>query len=152
MKRVPQPDGVPRRPRGRPPRDATLPPGDPGVLTGPGAESFSRAILNSLPGHLCVIESDGRVVAVNKQWEKFAQEASDVLPDAPGLGDNYLDALAEGRVFERAHAEAAARGIQDVLDRQRVRYETEYPIELATGVQWFMSRPSRTSSVSHVDS
>jgi len=108
------------------------------VLTGPGAESFSRAILNSLPGHLCVIESDGRVVAVNKQWEKFAQEASDVLPDAPGLGDNYLDALAEGRVFERAHAEAAARGIQDVLDRQRVRYETEYPIELATGVQWFM--------------
>jgi PAS domain S-box-containing protein len=108
------------------------------VLAGPGAESFSRAILNSLPAHLVVIESDGRVAAVNKAWEKFAHEVSDFLPDAPGLGENYLDALTEGRVFERSQVEAASRGIQDVLDRRRVRFETEYAIELGSNVRWFM--------------
>ena len=138
MSKNPQPSDMPRRPRGRPPRDASLPPGDPGVLAGPGAESFSRAILNSLPAHLVVIESDGRVAAVNKAWEKFAQEVSDFLPDAPGLGENYLDALGEGRVFERSQVAAASRGIQDILDRRRVRFETEYALEVGGNVRWFM--------------
>ena len=75
-----------RRPRGRPPRDSSLAPGDPGVLAGPGAESLARAILHSLPSHLAVIERDGRIVAVNKAWEMFSQEISDLWPDVPALG------------------------------------------------------------------
>ena len=134
----PQPSGKPRRPRGRPRRDVTLPPGDPGVLAGPAADTLARAILHSLPAHVAVIESDGRVVAVNKAWEKFAQEVSDVLPTPPGVGDNYLDALTEGRAFERAQSTAAVQGIQDVLDRGRVRFEIEYALELAGVVRWFL--------------
>ncbi len=127
----------PRR-RGRPPRDASLAPGDPGVLGGPGAETFARAILHSLPAHLAVIETDGRIVAVNKAWEKFSQEVSDTWPDIPGLGENYLDALEEGRALERERAREAASGIQEVLDRRRARFELEYGIETVGGVRWFL--------------
>ena len=53
---------LPKKPRGRPRRDASLPPGDPGVLAGPGAETFARAILQSLPAHIAVLETDGRII------------------------------------------------------------------------------------------
>src|SRR5712692_6812234 len=66
---------TPRRPRGRPRRDASLAPGDPGVLTGPDAEVFARAILHALPTHIAVLEPDGRVIGVNKAWEVFTRAA-----------------------------------------------------------------------------
>src|SRR5689334_1333942 len=95
----PAPD-APKRPRGRPRRDASLPKGDPGVLAGPDAEAFARAILHSLPAHIAVIEHDGRIIGVNKAWEMFARDAKSSVPDPPGLGDNYLDALEDGNAFE----------------------------------------------------
>jgi len=132
------PEDLPRRARGRPRRDTSLRPGDPGVLAGPEADSFARAILHSLPAHLAVIELDGRIVAVNKAWERFQQEVAGNRPHAPGLGENYLDALEEGRVFESASAREAATGIHEVLDRRRARFDIEYAIETPTGTRWFL--------------
>ncbi|MEP7028404.1 MAG: PAS domain S-box protein [Candidatus Eisenbacteria bacterium] len=108
------------------------------MLAGPDAESFARAILHSLPAHLAVIESDGRIVAVNKAWEKFTQEISDLWPDVPGLGENYLDALEVGRALERARAREAATGIHDVLDRRRARFEIEDALARLDGARWFL--------------
>jgi PAS domain S-box-containing protein len=108
------------------------------VLGGHQAESLARAILHSLPAHLAVIESDGRIVAVNKAWEKFAQEISGDFPDTPGLGENYLDALEEGRAFERSRGREAAAGVHDVLDRRRVRFEFEFEVGAGPEARWYL--------------
>ncbi len=130
-------DGGGRRGRGRPRRDPAIPPRDPGVLGGSEAESFSRAILNSLPAHLAVIERDGRVVGVNKAWDKFCKDNADVFPQAVGLGGNYLDALADGTSFEGPASSLALAGVHEVLDRKRARFELEYPMDLGGDRRWF---------------
>jgi PAS domain S-box-containing protein len=127
----------PRRPRGRPRRDPSIPPGDPGLLAGRQAESFSHAILDSLPAHLAVIEQDGRVIAVNKAWERFVRDHAARFPRAVRMGDNYLDALHEGRAFESSRAGEVLRGLQAVLDRTRARFELDYPIESGGADRWF---------------
>src|SRR5262245_34612189 len=119
----PESSEQPRRGRGRPPRDPAARPGDPGVIGGRSAESLSLAILDSLPALVAVVEHDGRVIAVNKAWERFAQDAAEEFPNAPGLGRNYLDALTDGRSFEAARAADALEGLQLVLDRERGRFE-----------------------------
>jgi two-component system cell cycle sensor histidine kinase/response regulator CckA len=131
------PDEAPRRGRGRPPRDPSIPPRDPGVIGGRDAGSLSHAILDSLPAHIAVIERDGRVVAVNKAWERFALEAAADVPGAPGLGGNYLDAVEAGAAYERSVAVEGLAGLHQVLDRARSRYEIEYPLELKGTRRWF---------------
>ena len=128
----------PRRGRGRPPRDPSARPGDPGVIGGRSAESLSLAILDSLPALVAVIEHDGRVIAVNKAWERFAQDAADEFPHAPALGGNYLDALSDGRSFEAARGSEALAGLQLVLDRERGRFEVEYPVTVRGEERWFL--------------
>jgi PAS domain S-box-containing protein len=127
----------PRRPRGRPRRDPATPPGDPGLLGGREAESFSHAILDSLPAHLAVIENDGRVIALNKAWERFTRDHAARFPRAIRMGDNYLDALQEGRAFESSRASEVMKGLQAVLDRTRARFEIDYPIESGGADRWF---------------
>ncbi len=130
------PDAI-RRGRGRPRRDPSTPPGDPGVIGGRDAESFSRAILNSLSGHLVVIERGGRIVAVNKAWERLVEELAPALPKAPGLGDNYFDALQDRRSFERERAAEALAGLQKIIDRSQARFDLDYPLTIAGVRRWF---------------
>ena len=129
---------APRRGRGRPPRDPATPPRDPGVIGGRAAESFSRAILNSLPALVAVIEQDGRIVAINKAWERFVQESPGPPPAAPELGGNYVDALADGRSFEGLMSREALVGIQEVLDRARGLFELEFPVAVGGVRRWFL--------------
>ncbi|MEO6462746.1 MAG: PAS domain-containing protein, partial [Candidatus Eisenbacteria bacterium] len=138
MTRDPDSFEIPRRGRGRPPRDPAARPGDPGVIGGRGAENLSHAILDSLPSLVVVIEPGGRIIAVNKAWERFSQDAADEIPGAPGLGGNYLDALQDKSSFEAAVADEARSGLQLVLDRQRARFEIEYPLDLHGGRRWFL--------------
>ena len=139
MSRDPEPPPVPpRRGRGRPPRDPAVRPGDPGVIGGAAAGTLSLAILDSLPAMVAVVEPDGRIIAVNKAWERFAQEAADDVPDAPGLGGNYLDALQDRRAFESSCAAEALDGLMVVLDRRRARFEMEYPATVRGESRWFL--------------
>ncbi len=128
----------PRRARGRPPREPGARAGDPGVIGGPAAENLSHAILDSLPALVVVIEPDGRIIAVNKAWEQFSQDAADEVPAAPGLGGNYLDALEDRTSFEAAVADEALAGLHQVLDRQRGRFELEYPLDLRGERRFFL--------------
>ncbi len=36
-------------------------------------EGMSRAVLDSLAAHTCVLDASGRVVAVNRAWERFRE-------------------------------------------------------------------------------
>jgi PAS domain-containing protein len=48
------------------------------------------AILNSLPAHIALVDSQGIIVSVNEAWRRFG--AANALQGANfGVGQNYLD-------------------------------------------------------------
>src|SRR5215813_4150060 len=54
------------------------------------SEALNRAVLGSLTSHVAVIDRDGKIIAVNEAWRRFAQERdSEALAGDVGL--NYLD-------------------------------------------------------------
>jgi PAS domain-containing protein len=89
------------------------------------SSEFARAIINSLPHAIAVIDKDGTIVQVNESWHAFAGgNAADALTWR-GQGLNYLDSCrqARGDVF----AQHALTGIEDVLAGRSESFALEYP-------------------------
>jgi PAS domain S-box-containing protein len=107
-------------------------------------KEFLRAMLDSLPHHVAVIGEDGRIIAVNKPWDRFAR-ANGGAPDSVGLGVDYLAsariAAMEGDVF----ASRAFEGINSVLTGSRDKFILEYPCHAPDREQWFMLHAMRLS-------
>ncbi len=118
-------------------------------------KAFLGAMLDSLPHHLAVIGEDGKVIAVNKPWERFAA-AHGASPDSVGPGADYLAptrAAAEGDIFARW----ALEGINAILNGKSQGFVLEYPCHAPDREQWFMMQATRVSwppaavIVSHTD-
>ena len=67
------------------------------------------AILNALPTHIALLDSQGRIIAVNGAWRRFGT-ANEFLALESGVGLNYLQVCdeAHGASSEEAKAVAAA--------------------------------------------
>ena len=55
------------------------------------SESFNRIVLSSLNTHVCVLDRDGRILAVNHSWAVFATDNGSVSEATVGPGFNYFD-------------------------------------------------------------
>jgi len=95
------------------------------------------AIINSLPMHIALLDSQGVVVSVNEAWRQFAV-ANGMRDTARGLGTNYLEVCdnASGAGHEGAHE--ASVGIRAVLDGATDRFSTEYCCDSPTEQRWFL--------------
>lgn len=100
-------------------------------------EEFSREVLDSLDFNVAVLDRDGHITAVNKEWERFAQQNGGA-PDKTGVGINYLDIC-------RAEAHEALNGLQAVLNGALERFEMEYPCDSPREKRWFVMRTSPLS-------
>lgn len=112
------------------------------------AESFTRSIIDALPVHLCVLDSCGVILAVNRAWEKYiaAQSAAGGPLFAPGqssVGGNYIDACtrAEGVLGESARR--LAEGFEAVMRGDLPDFVLEYRTAVAGEERWFHSRLTR---------
>ncbi len=94
------------------------------------------AILDALPAHIALLDSDGRILAVNASWRRCGGD--NVLQSEESfVGDNYLaicDA-ATGECSEGAHA--AGAGIRKVLTGELPQFTIEYPCHSPSTRQWF---------------
>src|SRR5258708_26456427 len=52
---------------------------------------LNRAILDSLPAHIALIDGSGRIVAVNEAWRRFARE-NGLRAEGAGVGTDYIEA------------------------------------------------------------
>lgn len=99
--------------------------------------SRQAAILNALPAHIAVLDSQGVIVSVNDAWRRFA-DANALHGPRDGLGSDYL------RVCDRAwgaHSDEAAQvatGIRAVLQEGLARFSIEYPCHSPTEQRWFL--------------
>ena len=115
--------------------DAVMDRGSGRVLLLPEAQSAlndaSRHILSTLdalPGEVCVLDASGVVVLANKAWR-----ASGATHARAGLdvraGENMFAACRDAPRSERAHADAVAAGLREVLAgaRQSLRFRYVCP-------------------------
>src|SRR5262245_30841411 len=106
----------------------------------------SRQLLQSavdgLTAHIAILDRSGTIIAVNAAWRRFA-DANGYSGAFYGVGANYL-ALCEAAIDENAElAQAAARGIREVLANERAEFELEYPCHSPTQQRWFIARVTR---------
>jgi PAS domain S-box-containing protein len=99
-------------------------------------EALNRAILNSLPADIAVLNADGTIRAINEEWQRCA-ETNDVPPACfLNTGANYLEVYKRAADSGLSDAHKALGGIQDVLTRKVQSYRMQYSYHLATEKRW----------------
>ncbi len=111
------------------------------------SEVMKSAILNSLTDGVAVLNREGRIIAVNESWSRFAR-ANGVAPELVGVGARYLD-------LSRAGA-GPRQGIDAVLDGSLPRFSAEYACCAESESWWHVSAeplslPEGGAVVSHSD-
>ena len=95
------------------------------------------AILNALPAHIALLDSDGVIVSVNEAWRRFAGANALLSPNC-GLSTNYLE-ICDGAQGEDANdARQSAAGVRSVLKGSVKSFSFEYACHSLTEQRWFM--------------
>lgn len=106
---------------------------------------IQAAILNAIPAHLALLNAEGRIVAVNESWKRFAEANSLQVADWC-VGQSYLEVCERGSESS-ADARAAAEGLRRLLRGELEEFSLEYPCHSPTEQRWFrlMATPVRTA-------
>lgn len=94
-------------------------------------ETINRAVLDSLPAHIAVLDKEGKIVSVNIAWEKFSLENHACNLPRPAIGQNYLE------VCRHADATQAIQGIRALLMGQLDEFAMEYSCQTHEGQRWY---------------
>lgn len=94
-------------------------------------------ILNALPAHIALLDSQGRIVSVNQAWQQFGNASS---PDhaQDQVGTNYLETCDSVHGNEALTARETASGIRSVQLGTTQHFSLEYPVQSSTGKRWFL--------------
>src|SRR5262249_31830809 len=101
------------------------------------SEAFNRAILNSLPSNIAVLDTEGVIHGINEAWQRFAKANGQPPVCSVGIGANYLEVCRRASGDGSDDAERALAGIRDVLAGESQSFEMEYPCDSATRNRWF---------------
>ncbi|MDE2306126.1 MAG: PAS domain S-box protein [Gammaproteobacteria bacterium] len=121
---------------------------------------LNRAVLDAMLAHIAVIDKEGRIIAVNGAWRRFAQEQLGRRPELLArteVGANYLEACARNAAAGDAYAPILQGRLAALLRGELRSFSLEYPLSLRGGRRWFLlsATPLRTAAggaaVSHFD-
>ncbi|MEH6874884.1 MAG: ATP-binding protein, partial [Candidatus Competibacter sp.] len=124
------------------------------------SERFKQAVLDAVTAHVAVLDREGRIVAVNESWRRFALEnagAADWLAASTGIGASYLTICREAYGESAEGAMAAHDGIAAVLEGRANTFSLDYPCHLPQVKRWFTLTATPLGAerggavVSHVD-
>ena len=101
------------------------------------SEAFQKAVLDSLPAQIAVLDAQGTIVAVNEPWLEFAKINGNPLIEKIGVGVGYLDVCGSACDANDTYAKAASAGVQAVLTGKRQRFTLEYPFDSTDQPRWF---------------
>jgi len=95
------------------------------------------AILNALPAHIALLDTQGLIISVNETWRRFA--CADAI-QGPGhrIGVNYLEICDSARGDGSSEAHQVAEGIRSVLGGRAKGFSIEYPCHSPTEQRWFL--------------
>jgi len=118
------------------------------------SESFVRAILDSLPAHISVLDKTGVIVTVNRVWQNFANENCAIEQIAvTGIGQNYLKVCETSATFEES-TEDVVENLRAILSGELQEFSVEYPCRSPREERWFILQVSAMKDgavISHID-
>jgi PAS domain S-box-containing protein len=94
------------------------------------------AILNALPAHIALLNTEGVIVSVNESWRQFSGANSFTATDC-GIGLNYLDVCDRVTGDGAPDAHRTAAGIRSVLGGAK-SFSTEYSCHSPAESRWFL--------------
>ena len=94
------------------------------------------AILNALPAHIALLDSQGKIISVSEAWRHFA-DVNALQCAKYGIGVNYLAICDNARGDDAAEAHQAAAGIRSVLAGAANSFSLEYPCHSPGEQRWF---------------
>ena len=98
--------------------------------------SLARGILASLPAQTAVLDSAGRILAVNPAWERFWAQNGGVGPEA-GIGADYLAVCDQAGGGCAGQASGTAYGIRAVTSGARPSYTEDYDCSSPSEHLWY---------------
>jgi signal transduction histidine kinase len=107
------------------------------------ATAERAAILDALPARVALVDRQGRILAVNSAWRRFAEDNGLDAPDA-GIGLDYLATCDRATGPHSEEAAAVAAGLRAVLAGVRPNFELEYPCPSGGQERWFQLSVSAT--------
>jgi len=116
-------------------------------------ERLALSLLDSMEASTCAIDADGTIIAVNRAWVDFAAQNGGDLTQV-GVGANYFDVCSSAGA-ETNDAQQVTRGLRQILDGERTRFEFDYPCHAPDEQRWFSLRVNALTEsgavLSHVD-
>lgn len=106
------------------------------------SERFFRATIDALPSILCVLDENGRIIAVNRAWRDFAA-ANGGAPERVCEGVSYLTVCDEAFSVEREVAQTVASAIRAILAGRQQHFHYEYECSSLTRTRWFAMSVTR---------
>ena len=93
-------------------------------------------LLDATVAATCLVDAEGRIVAVNRLWRDFAT-ANGGDPATIGVGADYLEVCLLATGSEAFAAEEAGQGLRRVLSGELDSFELEYPCNSPEVERWF---------------
>lgn len=100
------------------------------------SERFARATIDALDSALCVLDSQGCIIAVNKAWREFAAENGGQM-DMLCEGRNYLH-VCDAAAASFPVAATVAGAIREALAGVRQDFSIEYDCHSPEMQRWFV--------------
>ncbi len=101
-------------------------------------EHFIRTTLDGLSAHICVIDSQSRIIITNKAWNDFASE-NNAVEGAYGVGANYIEVCLTS-CDDVDSFDDIATAIRKVMDGSSTEFVKEYPCHSPDTYRWFICR------------
>ncbi|MFQ5738923.1 MAG: PAS domain S-box protein [Acidobacteriota bacterium] len=106
------------------------------------SQEFLQCTLDALPNHIAILDESGQVISENAAWRRFAH-MSQAFGVGYRVGTNYLEACESASPEYAATGAAIARGIRQIMARNRDRFEVEYLSPKEGEKRWFLVSVTR---------
>ena len=106
------------------------------------SEQFSKAIIDAVSAHICVLDKAGKILTVNQAWIDFYTENQSEYPNY-GVGENYLKLCDVVTGTDRSTATLIADNIRQIIRGDIKEFVLEYPCHSPTEQRWFIARVTR---------
>lgn len=112
------------------------------------SEGFTRAILDSLDAHICVLNKQGVILRTNDAWQEFFKYHRDNKFTVGEVGQDYLDECRRVITGGESAEQTILDGIEAVLAGNRPSFSAEYAWHSPEEERWFLLRvtPLREAS------
>ncbi|MBI1877540.1 MAG: GAF domain-containing protein, partial [Chloroflexi bacterium] len=91
------------------------------------AHQFLQATIDALASHIAILDEDGRIIAVNARWRRYAEVNGYRGDPNYGVGINYLEICDSATGPNAEHAPLVAEAIRQVIAGRRSQFYLEYP-------------------------